>query len=1139
MGWWDHLLGYQEPGSDPGPWGNSLSGAPPPPVDPVEMARVGVRSMNEGTAGVVDILGNGVGALAKVVDENRSPLNPKNLVAPSRSPVPAASDTSRSLMSMAFHQVEDSIHREAQRARVEARKIATDREVAQHPVMAIGGRILPEVAAYSMLGPALIPAYESLRDPDHMLKGFGRGLAGTALPLKIGRAATTLMPETAVAARAFTRAAIPGLAAYRLSGGDPYMGGVTALTGLLSPGAAAAGRTARSAEAWRGMERAAETQAGASGLRAAAKELAPPLPLKTGERVYSIGLDNFNGGNLRKVIRDSALRLEAAHPERKLPRKAAAVEAAASRLQPQISENMSLHDLALMGDTPGLSDETARALDNVLGEVGEKHRALEEALRKSPADAELQAEFLAQTVKLSKFVQLAGDSRQNWGRTGLVYQMGVGEATQRLQAAQRALPEGAPVEDVAKMLLELPTPASRVGFWRGLEAAKGKVKLGKDTVYAIWTSNNLSALGTAELNVLGNATMQGVVDPIDKLLGASIGAVASGARRAVGLGPSPNRTYFREVLARWRGMSNGWARAAEGARANFVSGERPPHLGGNVKQEYEIPAFLERGPGRNTVLFGSSQLEAGDVFFKQLAYDGEIAAKATHEALKKGLRGAARRELELKRTLAPLPETLESAVKHADRMTFTTGLGPVGEAFRRFLGPGKGLRIGGFENVKMPGSPWVVPYFRTLLNLTKEGATRGPLGLAPGVKVESRFWGDIKAGGAARHEAIGRTLIPTTGLLAFGAYLADKVADGTITAAQPEDEAEAARFKNENRTPYAFRITTGEGEQQDINFGRLAPIGPAIGMIVSGIKGWQDAQSEEETKKGAALMNAGLHTLRDNMINQTGFLGALDFTNMLNDAQRYSQQFINRMAGSVVPGIVRQVARTQDPKRRLAEGPLEAIQANIPWLRSQLPAERGQITGEELEYGEPLGGPGSPVWSSKPSQRRVFKILDETGAKISPASKTLEIEIPRKGEAPQAFRKKLRERLAAGEFDKPRAKIVEKLLYGGYSRALNTEEYQEFVGRSAGKAASEVEFRDRYRPKNLANPELKHAWQSKSPEWIAANLEPAEPGQGFWSMLKRDVAQKAIDDIYDNYRSAAKKALKDQLLADLRKELGQ
>src|SRR4030095_11200795 len=275
-----------------------------------------------------------------------------------------------------------------------------------------------------------------------------------------------------------------------------------------------------------------------------------------------------------------------------------------------------------------------------------------------------------------------------------------------------------------------------------------------------------------------------------------------------------------------------------------------------------------------------------------------------------------------------------------------------------------------------------------------------------------------------------------------GAYIGTLAEEGRITGGMPKDPVEAERWRDEKILPYAVKP---RGRNTWIQWGRVAPFGPALGELVDFIEGYRSGRELKGKGAGEAAATAVIDALRKNVIFPSGVLGLFNFTNAIEDPDNYLERWTSSLTGSVVPTAVRQIARSTDigpgggPRVVRPEGVVETVMAGIPGLRQRLPQAMGQVTGEGQEYGEALGGEMvSPIFTSEQSQRPIFKLLSAVEGRVTPVEKTISVTIPKDDEASRQVLRAAKAR-ATGE----QLRIIKRLLSpAGYSVHLDPAHYQ-------------------------------------------------------------------------------------------------
>ena len=228
------------------------------------------------------------------------------------------------------------------------------------------------------------------------------------------------------------------------------------------------------------------------------------------------------------------------------------------------------------------------------------------------------------------------------------------------------------------------------------------------------------------------------------------------------------------------------------------------------------------------------------------------------------------------------------------------------------------------------GNPIVdtlVPFLNTNMNITAQGLSLGPQGLA------QLLWRkDLTEMDRAM---IYSKAIIGSAVMGLGYMLAGQ---GTVTGnGPPPGSAEHKALVNAGWAPFSFRI----GESY-IPLAYLGPLG--IPLAIAGVghdtlkfnKYRGKAPSESTTQYIPADLVVGMGTLFG---SATGMRTFLDFTQALNDPQRFGSKFLEGLAASYAPGagFFGNFTRTFDPTVRDPENPFAAIMAKYPGLASTVP----------------------------------------------------------------------------------------------------------------------------------------------------------------------------------------------------------
>lgn len=323
------------------------------------------------------------------------------------------------------------------------------------------------------------------------------------------------------------------------------------------------------------------------------------------------------------------------------------------------------------------------------------------------------------------------------------------------------------------------------------------------------------------------------------------------------------------------------------------------------------------GPIGKQLRIPGRAMTAEDAFFKTLAYRQEINGLAIRNAYSEGLRGKAiaKRAEELRSN--PTPEMMASARQFAQKQTFTNGLGTYTKPILQFLNTHQAWRF-------------VVPFFRTPVNLLKWSAVRTPLGI---------FSKEVRADLMGVHGPVARDLAFTRMALgsAIGGYVAYQVAKDNVTGFGPSNPNERNLWRQTHQ-PYSVRI----GDTW-YSYSRLEPLGSILGLSAD-MKSLSKEMTDLEVDKLGFLITK---SLARNLTSKTWLQGPVNLTEAIADPERYGEDYVNKTLGTVIPAGLAQYARAQDPYIREAETLLDTIKSRVPGYRETLNIRR-DVTGQPL-----------------------------------------------------------------------------------------------------------------------------------------------------------------------------------------------
>jgi hypothetical protein len=425
----------------------------------------------------------------------------------------------------------------------------------------------------------------------------------------------------------------------------------------------------------------------------------------------------------------------------------------------------------------------------------------------------------------------------------------------------------------------------------------------------------LSGPQTHAVNVTSNALVSAWTLP-EHLIASGLG-IARGAKK--------DRIFAREVLARMRGWVEGSKEGLQTAKKAF----RTETLSDQMLKMDVARRQAIGGKFGKIIRIPTRALQAEDEFFKAIGYRMELHALATRSGLSKGLQGD-----DLARHIQnfinnPSTTVLEQAIHNARYQTFTKPLGEAGNSVLKFANSHPAFRL-------------IMPFIRTPLNIVKFAGERTPLGI-----FSSNVQKILKEGGPRADLQKARMIFGT----GVGSAVAMLAMEGHITGGGPSNPAQRRAMFASGWQPYSIRL--GDTHYA---FSRFEPLGILFGVSADMADISAHATPEEMDQIG--MMIAG--SLTKNLINKTYLQGLSDLMQVVNDPERYGQQWLARFAGAVVPTGVAQVARVADPTMRsnmpeeIDDSLLANAQSLINKIKSRIPGMAADLPPVRNMWGEPI-----------------------------------------------------------------------------------------------------------------------------------------------------------------------------------------
>ena len=465
-----------------------------------------------------------------------------------------------------------------------------------------------------------------------------------------------------------------------------------------------------------------------------------------------------------------------------------------------------------------------------------------------------------------------------------------------------------------------------------------------DYVYELWYNSILSGPPTHLVNTISNTVWQAFQTPL-RALSAVVDVPVSklqGRKREF---------YASEIAPLWIGYKHGIKKGTSSMLKLLRTGEVQEDM---TKFGYEMGGALEafgRSPSKTArkiaplVGLPSRLLRASDLFFKSIAFEGDLTAFATRQGIKQGLRGEALAKRVAQLMEKPTPEMMRSAKKFSEFTTYTDAPGKISA---------------GIMNLRnqVPGGRFLVPFVRTIGNLMRRGMELTPgLGLVPGVAINAS-----QLRGPALSETIAKQLAGF--LMLYGAV---KYLDGELTGAMPQNKAEREQWYRIKKLPWSIKFADGDyplhgliGDVQ-FQFRRAEPFNMPFAMLAIIGDTWRD-KGELPTEEKLVKVALGLarNLMDGSYLSQTS-----DILSAIESGERGStaiRRITQRQVASFVPysSLLRSLTKgveastTGEALVHQPETTREAIEAGIPFLSSGIPVK------PEL-FGRPAKFPGGTI----------------------------------------------------------------------------------------------------------------------------------------------------------------------------------
>lgn len=493
--------------------------------------------------------------------------------------------------------------------------------------------------------------------------------------------------------------------------------------------------------------------------------------------------------------------------------------------------------------------------------------------------------------------------------------------------------------DIDKLAGMISNSESAVGINKLVDGYSSNFKYTMDTLYGTYMSSMLSGLSTQILNIAGsisNMSINMLERKLAPLIPKGAGAmdeVANDEVTAMMIG------YTSSFMDAWKA---GWKtlKTGEPYKGFGVFGEQFADTMPSEQFNMNKITGTAADMAFNALMFPlKNVMGSGDAFFKVLNERAQLSAltyRTAKDMLKRG-------EITPSEFSAKLSEMMDDPKKVMMVQA---------EGYSKEMGyqetPGATLSKINSALTGTPGMRWVVPFVKTIGNITRQTLVeRTPIGL-----LSSKIRDDIAAGGARRQLAVTKMGLGT-GITAMAMILAE---NGKITGPMPKDNDEKKAWKAAGIKPFSAVFDNHDGTKTYVPYTGLEPFATFFGIAASLSDYSRKSQYVDlydgEQEKYNEVVSGLLFAISENTMNKTFAVGMQNFFDATsgNNVAAYTKM-IQGYANTLIPyaGLRRNIVKEMDEIKRSTSGVLDYIQSQIPGMSDKLPPVR-DIFGEEVKH---------------------------------------------------------------------------------------------------------------------------------------------------------------------------------------------
>jgi hypothetical protein len=171
-----------------------------------------------------------------------------------------------------------------------------------------------------------------------------------------------------------------------------------------------------------------------------------------------------------------------------------------------------------------------------------------------------------------------------------------------------------------------------------------------------------------------------------------------------------------------------------------------------------------------------------------------------------------------------------------------------------------------------------------------------------------------------------------------------------------------------------------------VSYNRVEPFSTIMGLVVDGMQALKEGRIKGEGPGVSDITKI----VGVNLLDKTFTEGLGKAMLAIQEPERYGAAYAVSLANPVVPAVVNQIARIQDPVQRETKDPeltnwiMNSLQARIPGIREQLPAATN-VAGQERQ----LSGTVTGIQNVPVSQDSVNKLFDNPYLRLGTMQRTV------------------------------------------------------------------------------------------------------------------------------------------------------